>query len=334
MKKRILFALLASIGFFNKAQCVYIDGFDYRLDEKTGNAVALGASWQDSELLQAETLYIPAFVTYNNKNYYVTEIDYEAFAYWDEVKYVSLPNTIMTIGEGAFKNCVNLRYVFHDNHVLTTIKASAFAGCKSLGAIILPPTLANLGARAFERCTSLGSIDFCGTLLVDIPYAVCRGCTKLRVINMLTGAIPGITGIRRIQANAFEGCGMSWIGLPSSLLSIGTEAFKGCKELKVVTCYFDDPFVISTDVFDDYDHTTLEVLKGRMGEFQNVSSWNLFCNVKEVDVTSVASRLADSVDPTEVTTYFDTQGRAHSHPVKGLNIVRSKDGTVKKILIK
>lgn len=41
MKKLILFALLAFIGLFSKAQIVYIDGFDYRLDDETRNAVAL-----------------------------------------------------------------------------------------------------------------------------------------------------------------------------------------------------------------------------------------------------------------------------------------------------
>lgn len=316
------------------AQSVYIDGFTYLLNEETRNAIAQGAPWQDDELLVNGVLTVPSNVKHNDKNYYVVAIDDNAFAYWDALEWVNLPETLQSIGEGAFHACRNLRFLANPSDVLTTIKAGAFSDCVRLEAFRIPPFLAELGSGAFEGCVSLGTIDLSGTLLVEIPYAAFRGCKLLRVVNMFTSLIPGITGIRKIHGNAFEGCGFSWIYLPPSLLSIGSEAFKGCKELELVECGFDDPFRIDTDVFDDYEHTTLKVPKGTQDRFKKVSSWNLFWNMIEADDTETSVSHTSSSASNEFEKYFDISGRKIAKPTNGISILRTEDGRAKKLFVK
>lgn len=54
-------------------------------------------------------LVIPATVSYNNQTYNVTRITGYVFSYCTSLTGVTIPSTIDSIGDGAFRGCVNLR---------------------------------------------------------------------------------------------------------------------------------------------------------------------------------------------------------------------------------
>lgn len=57
-----------------------------------------------------------------------------------------------TIGEGAFEDCYNLRYVLLKNTNITNIKDSTFANCGSFDIIQLNDNIERIGMSAFKNC--------------------------------------------------------------------------------------------------------------------------------------------------------------------------------------
>jgi len=76
---------------------------------------------------------------------------------------VQLPDTVTTIGTGAFQDCELLTNINLPDK-LTQIGWSSFANCKSLTSITLPVTLTKIGLMAFAGCTNLASINIPGSV--------------------------------------------------------------------------------------------------------------------------------------------------------------------------
>jgi hypothetical protein len=76
-----------------------------------------------------------------------------AFSDCTELVSVTLPNTIVSIGEGTFFNCIRLLSVIIPNTV-TFVGKYAFYGCRSLTAVSVPKVV-NIHEKAFEGCDNL-----------------------------------------------------------------------------------------------------------------------------------------------------------------------------------
>ena len=72
-------------------------------------------------------------------------------------KSYNIPNTVTSIGDGAFSGCASLTSVTIPDSV-TSISDGAFSGCSSLTSITIPDSVPSIGDRAFSGCTSLTSI--------------------------------------------------------------------------------------------------------------------------------------------------------------------------------
>ena len=79
----------------------------------------------------------------------VTAIGESAFE-GSAVEMVGLPETVRSIGDEAFHNCVSLRFIGL-NEGLEEIGLAAFGQCHSLGSAELPESLQSLGALAFAE---------------------------------------------------------------------------------------------------------------------------------------------------------------------------------------
>ena len=86
----------------------------------------------------------------------VTEIDKNAF--WDctSLEHVSLPSTLISIGNNAFANCNLLSVDLPQN--LTTIGVAVFLGNEKLTSIVLPRALTTIGSNVFTG-TDLLSVN-------------------------------------------------------------------------------------------------------------------------------------------------------------------------------
>ena len=70
---------------------------------------------------------------------------------------ISLPESLVTIGEDAFENCTDLISVTFSRG-LRTISPYAFSGCTALQQAVLPESLRSVGYYAFDGCTALQTV--------------------------------------------------------------------------------------------------------------------------------------------------------------------------------
>jgi len=95
-------------------------------------------------------------------------------AYIAREKNYTIPNSVTTIGEGAFKGCHFLTSIKIPNSV-TTIGEGAFNGCYSLTSINIPNSVTTIGKLAFNGCYSLTSINIPNSV-TTIENRAFEGC--------------------------------------------------------------------------------------------------------------------------------------------------------------
>ena len=71
---------------------------------------------------------------------------------------MNIPNSVVKIGTGAFKDCSKLTNVNIPNSV-TTIEASAFEGCTGIESINIPSSVTTIQRNAFGGWTSSQNIN-------------------------------------------------------------------------------------------------------------------------------------------------------------------------------
>ncbi len=164
-------------------------------------------------------------------------------------KEVTIPNTVTTIGDNAFRGCTNLTSVTIPNSV-TTIGEAAFSDCSNLTSVTIPSSVTTIGSNAFQYCgklreitipnsvTEIGSFAFymCSNLTsVTIPSSVttigpraftyCSNLTSVDIPNSVTS----------IEESAFFSSGLTSVTIPALVTTIGDNAFAFCSNLTSVT---------------------------------------------------------------------------------------------------
>lgn len=154
----------------------------------------------------------------------VVEIGNRVFWSCDNLSSVTLPNSINKISEGMFSYCGNLTNITLPNSI-TKIEDNAFDSCKKLTSINIPNGVKHIGEQAFSMC-ALTSIVLPDNMEYLGEWAF-YGC------DFKTIKIP--EGITAIYKSTFEFCyELTEVTLPSTLKSIGTDAFGDCKALKTI----------------------------------------------------------------------------------------------------
>ena len=141
--------------------------------------------------------------------------------------------SVTSIGRGAFWGCTSLTSITIPDSV-TSIGKNAFGWCTGLTSITIPDSVTSIGGEVFYCCTNLTSVDL-GNNVTVIGGSAFWGCTGLTSIT-----IPdSVTGIGKW---AFKDCKSltsviigSGAAAGNGAISIGDEAFLGCKGLTSVT---------------------------------------------------------------------------------------------------
>lgn len=68
---------------------------------------------------------------------------------WGNLKQITIPNTVQSIGSNAFSDSFLETVIFEEASRLTTIGLSAFEGCLNLSTIIIPDSVTSIGQWAF-----------------------------------------------------------------------------------------------------------------------------------------------------------------------------------------
>ena len=131
---------------------------------------------------------------------------------------------------GAFGNCINLETVTFGNALLE-IGHHAFSECRALATLNFPDSLQRIGVNAFCRNTSLASVSF-GTDLETIGACAFYDCAELQSVLFRPCDTPRLT----IGVNAFaKAVKLTTLTFSESLTTIRTGAFAGCTSLAALT---------------------------------------------------------------------------------------------------
>ena len=178
--------------------------------------------------------------------------DLEGVARWGgacyEIRSLSLPEGLTSIGGFAFYGCINLAAVDVPEGV-TSIGECAFSGCTGLRAVSLPESLTEIGDQVFLGCSDLGSATIPGGV-TSLGSGIFAYCTGLNAVSFADGApyvgqgmfngcsaltsveLPGSAAV--IQDYAFQYCGFTSFAFPKGLTAIGEKAFMYCPNLGAV----------------------------------------------------------------------------------------------------
>jgi len=126
------------------------EGLEYALNQDGTYTLTGIGTCSDTNLI------IPAF--YNGKK--VTIIGDDAFNGNGAITSVKIPDTIVTIGERAFADCISLTDCTIGNNV-SNIGFGAFAGCGNLNSIVIPASVETMGSTVFTNSFVLGFAIYC-----------------------------------------------------------------------------------------------------------------------------------------------------------------------------
>lgn len=208
-------------------------------------------------------------ITIGLNKYPVTKIGKEAFKN-TAIKEITMPNTIIEIGDEAFSNCTKLQSITTSNK-LEKISNNAFNGCSQLTNIFIPSTTTYIGESVFNNCDSLiiyaqtdkmpstwsknfnqfarpiyYSIELENIIKDNNIYYILQDnqiCLTQCFNNQSSITIPSTIDIldksyevTKIGQYAFNCCAtLKSISLPNTLKSIGTFAFSSCTNLEEIT---------------------------------------------------------------------------------------------------
>jgi hypothetical protein len=140
-----------------------------------------------------------------------------AFANCSSLKNVSIPQSVVAIGTGAFFGCDSLESVVIPQGV-KTIGEAAFAHCRKLKTVSIPKSVTEIGGWAFVNCGKLDS--------VKIPKSVDRICKGTFACCKTLSNLEISKSVRSIADSAFIGCvDLDSVMIPKSVNSVGADAF-------------------------------------------------------------------------------------------------------------
>ncbi|MBR7099295.1 MAG: leucine-rich repeat domain-containing protein [Clostridia bacterium] len=249
---------------------VIYEPMNLKLQQLTDNAGTYYTvcGFHDPEII-VNDLIIPAEVN----GIPVKVIGNHAFKNCRDIHTLTLPNSIVSIGDNAFSSCA-----FETVEIpasVEKINQSAFYGCKKLVSVTfaqgsslsyigphafscsalesleLPSSLKNIKEQAFESCSKLVEVVIPASV-TTIGYGAFMSCHSLQSVQIAAGgtlnigpsAFKGCSsltdlelgGTALIAQNTFENCdALQSVTIPATLTTIGAYAFTDCDVLENVT---------------------------------------------------------------------------------------------------
>ena len=187
---------------------------------------------------------------------------------------VTIPNSVTSIGYGAFGGCTGLTSVTIPNSV-TSIGYKAFEDCTGLTSVTIPDSVKRIGEYAFKGCTGLTSVIILNsvTSIGDWAFQDCIGFTSITIPNSITS----------IESGTFCGCtGLTSVTIPNSVTRIEKYAFSQCENIRTLFVKAKEPPALYSDAFYSIDYNIPVVVPcGTIGAYKNAEQWNRFTNYVE-----------------------------------------------------
>ncbi len=167
----------------------------------------------------------------------IISIGNSAFSYCENLRWVIIPNSVTSIGEYAFTGCSGLTSIsvssgnpVYDsrencNAIIETASNTIIFGCVTT---TIPNSVTSIGDYAFSYYSDLTTLTIPNSVTSIGNYAFynCSGMTSLTLPNSVTS----------IGDYAFSFCsGLTTLTIPNSVISIGEWAFSFCSGLTTLT---------------------------------------------------------------------------------------------------
>jgi hypothetical protein len=137
---------------------------------------------------------------------------------------VELPNTIISIGTEAFRNCASLTSVSVPGEAL--VGTGIFINCSALSSVALTGPYTSIPASIFNMCAALTSFNFPSSLLSIGENAFYgSGLTAIETVNL-----------EELGDSAFQNCtSLLTVDLSGSFTILPDGVFSGCTSLQTVS---------------------------------------------------------------------------------------------------
>ena len=180
-----------------------------------------------------------------------------AFTWCRSLSDIVIPDSVTSIGIGAFFNCSFLSNIVIPDSV-TSIGGAAFFTCGSLSSIVIPDSVTSIGRNVFQGCSSLSEIVIPDSV-TSIGIGAFGGCTSLQYLSIPKSVIclngnpfynmngkleclsPNFIYEDDVLFNkdkskiiSFRNQSVESYVIPSSVTSIGNRAFSCCSSLSKI----------------------------------------------------------------------------------------------------
>lgn len=184
-----------------------------------------------------------------------------------QIKQITIPDTVTEIEYGAFSYCEQLASITLPLG-LQKISDRVFAQCTSLTSITIPAAVTMLGSDAFQGCESLTSMDIQANV-TEIPdrFAVECPLTSLTLPNTLQtiGAL-AFVAVSRFQVTELT--------IPASVTSIGDNAFGSNNANQMtLTVLPTTPPTLGRNVFNLATGSVIKVPAASVAAYKAADGW-------------------------------------------------------------
>lgn len=254
---------------------------------------------------------------------------------------ITVPSSVLQIGESCFADCIGLKNL-NLQAPINVLRFRCFYNCSSLKDIVIPTTVLKIGQGCFYGCSELENIQIPSSVFylgnscfmncvnlqkIDIPATVeelldgtFEGCSKLRVVNLPIS-------LKTISYWCFKNCSsLKKLEIPSSVSFLGTDGFTGCSNLEELNFGGDVPRNI--EMSNIPTTCMIFVPKDKLQSYKEILGVR-YAFVYPFEKQTGINHVKTSSEITPVACY-SINGSKLETPVKGLNIVRYSDGSIRK----
>lgn len=237
LKIRLIFVCCLLFSLKASAYDFEVDGIYYnKLTDSTVSVTCSGDANKDEDSNYEGNIIIPENVEYEGKQYAVTEIGRHAFNRCKKLRSLTIPNSVVTIKNGAVKSCEALTELYFEDgkDVLSlghnnSSNTALFQYCSNLEYLYLGRNIDNNHSISpFGKLKYLSTVEI-GDSVTDMSdiscFSQCTGLTSIKIGK----------NVESIGAKEFYGCtSLTSIVIPDKVKTIGSQAFYGCTNLSSI----------------------------------------------------------------------------------------------------